>query len=150
MDNNQTPEAQPTKNEESIFSGEEFNTAGYDKHIRQARNALYIAAGILVINLVILIYGYNELYVEYIWIDVVIWSLFIAGFILLGLWTKKKPYYAIIGGLILYGLFIALNAFIDITTLYKGIFMKIIIIGLLVKGINDAKAAQEMKEQLKQ
>ena len=150
MENNQTPEAQPTKNEESIFSGEEFNTAGYDKHIRQARNALYIAAGILVINLVILIYGYNELYVEYIWIDVVIWSLFIAGFILLGLWTTKKPYYAIIGGLILYGLFIALNAFIDITTLYKGIFMKIIIIGLLVKGINDAKAAQEMKEQLKQ
>ena len=150
MENNQTPEAQPTKNEESIFSGEEFNTAGYDKHIRQARNALYIAAGILVINLVILSSGYNELYVEYIWIDVVIWSLFIAGFILLGLCTTKKPYYAIIGGLILYGLFIALNAFIDITTLYKGIFMKIIIIGLLVKGINDAKAAQEMKEQLKQ
>ena len=147
MENKQTPESQPAKNEESIFSGDEFNMEGYDKHIRQARNALYIAAGVLTFNLVILLFSYNELYVEYIWIDITIWTLFIAGFILLGIWTKKKPYYAIISGLILYGLFIALNAFIDVNTLYKGIFMKIIIIGLLIKGINDAKAAQEMKDQ---
>jgi hypothetical protein len=70
----------------------------------------------------------------------------IVGFIALGFWTKKKPYYAIIGALILYGLSIGINACLDISTLFKGIILKIIIISLLIKGLSDAKAAQEMQQ----
>jgi hypothetical protein len=84
---------------------------------------------------------------EYLWLDLLIWGAFIAGFIVLGFWTKKKPYYAIIGALILYGVFILLNAIFDVTTIYKGIIFKIAVIVFLVKGLNNAKEAQQMKDQ---
>ncbi len=147
MENSSTTEQGPENNSETIFTPEELSTAGYDKHIRQARNAIFVAAGILALNLIILIATVPDYY-DYLWIDLLIWGLFIVGFIFLALWTKKKPYYAIIGALILYGLFIGLNAWIDPATIFKGIIFKVVIIIFLVKGINDAKDAQQMKEQL--
>lgn len=147
MENNQSSSIDPQKKEESIFTGEDFSLQVYDKRIRQARNAIFIAAGVLGINLIILMFTVPEGY-EYLWVDLSIWGIFILGFIALGFWTKKKPYYAIIGALVLYGLFITLNALLDISTLFKGIILKIIIISLLIKGLKDAKDAQEMKEHI--
>jgi len=144
MENNKIPEETGENKNESIFNPDEFSLKGYDKHIRQARNAIFVVAAILVVNLVILGYSIPASY-DYFWMDIVIWGLFIAGFIFLGFWTKKKPYYAIVGALVLYLVFIILNAVLDITTLYKGIILKIIVIVILVKGINDAKEAQEMQ-----
>jgi len=143
MEDNKPQEITPENNSESIFTPEEFSIEGYDKHIRQARNAIFAAAGILLLNVIILAFTVPAEY-EYLWIDVLIWGLFIAGFIILGFWTKKKPYYAIIGALILYGILILLNAFIDITSIYKGIIFKIAVIVFLIKGIKDAKEAQNM------
>ncbi|MBC7934787.1 MAG: hypothetical protein H7Y86_05425 [Rhizobacter sp.] len=147
MEYKQTAE-QPDDSKPTIFSEEEFSMQGYDKHIRQARNTIFFVAGILVINVIILFSAIPAGY-EYLWLDLVIWGTFIAGFIFLGFYCKKKPYYAIIGALCLYGLFVALNAFLDISTLYKGIIMKIIIIVLLIKGLNNAKEAQEMEKNFK-
>lgn len=147
MENNNLPEQSPGKNTDTIFTEEEFSMRGYDKHIRQARNAIFIAAGVLLLNVIILTATVPSSY-EYLWLDLVIWGAFILGFVVLGIWTKKKPYYAILGALILYAAFIILNAAIDITTLSKGIILKIVIIVLLVKGINDAREAQRMQEQI--
>ncbi|HMI80112.1 MAG TPA: hypothetical protein VK484_15035 [Ferruginibacter sp.] len=147
MENSKLPEHDTEKNTETIFTEEEFSIKGYDKHIRQARNAIFIAAGILVLNLILLAVTVPDAY-EYLWIDILIWGAFIAGFILLGLWTKKKPYSAIVGALILYIVFIIFNAVLDVTTIYKGIILKIVIIILLAKGLNDARQAQRMQEQL--
>ncbi|MBC7866801.1 MAG: hypothetical protein H7X88_04635 [Gloeobacteraceae cyanobacterium ES-bin-316] len=144
MENKQPGDQSVNPNEESIFSPEEFSLKGYDKHIRQARNAIFAVAGLLVINLVILCFSLPDGY-EYLWLDFSIWGVFIAGFIWLGFYTKKKPYYAIIGALCLYAAFIALNAVLDITTLYKGLLFKIITVVVLFKGINDAKEAQELQ-----
>lgn len=146
MENKEITDPVPENNTETIFSGDEFKLQGYDKHIRQARNAIFVTAGILVLNLFILAATVPDSY-DYLWIDFTIWGLFIAGFIALGIWTKKKPYYAIIGSLILYAVFIILNAVFDITTVYKGIIFKIIIIVLLIKGLNDAREAQQLKQQ---
>ena len=146
MENSQLPEETLENNSETIFSDQEFSMEGYDKHIRQARNAIFVAAGVLVFNLVVL--AATTAYYEYLWLDYTIWGAFIAGFVLLGFWTKKKPYTAIICALVLYVLFVALNAFIDITTIYKGIILKIVIISFLVKGLNDAKEAQQIKSQM--
>ncbi len=147
MENKPLDAPAPENNTETIFTEAEFSNEGYDKHIRQARNSIFAAAIILAINLIILAASVSDAY-EYLWLDFLIWGIFIAGFIFLGFWTKKKPYYAIIGALILYGLFIALNAWIDPSTIIKGIIMKVVIIVFLVKGINDAKAAQQMRDQL--
>jgi peptidoglycan/LPS O-acetylase OafA/YrhL len=147
MEDNKAPEQNADNNSETIFSGEEFSMQGYDKHIRQARTAIFVAAGVLAINLLILSFTVPDSY-EYLWIDISIWGAFIAGFIILGIWTKKKPYTAIISALILYVVFIVLNALVDITTLYKGIILKVIIIVLLIKGLGDARQAQRMQEQM--
>lgn len=147
MEDNKPKEITPENNTETIFTPEEFSIEGYDKHIRQARNAIFLAAAILLINLIVLAVSVPSEY-ELLWLDVLIWGAFIAGFIILGFWTKKKPYYAIIGALILYGLFILLNAAIDISSIFKGLLFKIAIIVFLVKGIKDAKEAQEMKAHL--
>ena len=49
----------------------------------------------------------------------------------------------------LYILLITLNAYFDISTLYKGLILKIIIIVFLVKGLGDAKEAQYMQDQIR-
>ncbi len=147
MENNKIPEETGQNKTESIFSEEDFSNQGYDKHIKQARNAIFAVAILITISVLFLAFN-NSDYNEYIWLDVLIYGVFVAGFVFLGLWTKKKPYYAIVGALILYALFIALNAALDITTLYKGIILKIIVVVLLVKGINDAKETQERKEMI--
>lgn len=145
MENNKT-EIQPDEpNQESIFSPEEFSLKGYDKHIRQARNAIFAVAILLFINLLVLCFTISEDY-EYLWIDILLWGVFIAVFVMLGFWTKKKPYYAIIGAICLYIIFIVLNAIFDISTLYKGIIVKIIVFVFLIKGINDAKEAQALQQ----
>lgn len=144
MENSRLPEPTEENNSATIFSAEDFSLQGYDKTIRQARNAIFIAAGVLALNLIVLAATVPDSY-EYLWLDFVIWGAFIAVFIVLGIWTKKKPLSAILGALILYAVFIIINAAIDISTIYKGIILKIVIIGLLVKGIKDAREAQRMK-----
>lgn len=142
-----TEEQLPNENlkEQSIFSEEDFSVDIYDKHIRQARNAIFACAGILLVSIIMLLAttpaGFAEL-----WIDILFWSVFVIGFIVLGFWTKKKPYTAIVCALILYGLCIAINGFLDPMSIVKGIIFKIIIISLLVKGLSDAKAAEQMQD----
>ncbi len=145
MENNKDQQLPEMENNTSIFTENEFSTAGYDKHIRQARNAIFWVAGLLTLNVAILFTGADELN-EYMWLDLLIYGAFIGGFIFLGLFTKKKPYTAIIIALILYTLFILLNAAIDPTTIFKGILFKIVTYVFLIKGINDAREAQEMKK----
>jgi prepilin signal peptidase PulO-like enzyme (type II secretory pathway) len=145
MNPSTTPETANSESTGTIFSSDEFSLQGYDKHIRQARNAIFAVAVLLTINLLMLVGSAPQGY-EYLWMDIALWSVFIAGFIFLGFWTKKKPYYAIVGALCLYALFMMLNAALDISTLFKGILFKIIIVVLLVKGINDAKEAQELQK----
>ncbi len=145
MENQETQPILPSEHEESsIFSEDDFSVGIYDKHIRQARNAIFVTAGLILLSVIILMFNLPEVY-EYLWVDLLFYGTFIGGFVALGFWTKKKPYNAIIGALILYGAYIAINAYLDIKTLYSGIILKIIIISLLVKGLSDAKAAQEMQ-----
>lgn len=146
MQQNDPEEIKKEDNASTIFSEQEFSMEGYDKHIRQARNALFIAAGILLLNAVILFAQY-PLDIEFMWLDYLLWVIYIGGFIALAFWTKKKPYYAILGGLILMGVFIGINAYIDPSTIFGGIIFKIAVIVFLVKGLNNAKEAQQMKEQ---
>jgi len=145
MENNNLENQATDQNQETIFSPDEFSLKGYDKHIRQARNAIFAVAILITLSLVILCFTIPEGY-DYLWIDILIWGVFIAAFVVLGFWTKKKPYYAIICAICLYAVFIGMNAVFDITTLYKGIIFKIIVIVLLFKGINDAKEAQALQK----
>jgi hypothetical protein len=135
------------KNNETIFTEEEFSTQGYDKHIRQARNACFIAAGLLAVNAILLFSKY-PLDIEVMWLDYLLWTIYIGGFIFCGIYTKKKPYTAIIIALCIFALFIIVNAVIDPSTIIGGLLFKIAIVITLIKGMQDAKAAQQMKDQM--
>ena len=146
MENNKEHQDESAaENNVSIFTEEEFSTVGYDKHIHQARNAIFWVAGLLTVNVAMLFMREGEAY-EYMWLDFLIYGGFIGAFIFLGFFTKKKPYTAIIMALILYTLFILLNAVIEPITLLKGILFKFITYVFLIKAINDAKEAQEMQK----
>ena len=45
------------------------------------------------------------------------------------------------------GIFILINALIDPLTIISGIIFKIAVIVYLIKGLGDAKEAQQMKEE---
>jgi peptidoglycan/LPS O-acetylase OafA/YrhL len=131
----------------SIFSEEEFSSPCENKQIRHARNAMYFAAGALLLNLILQI-AVTDVLDEFIWIDYFIWGAFIAGFVTLAIWTNKKPYTAIILAIILFVLFIVLNAILDIQTIFRGIIMKVIVIIYLTKAVNDAKEVQRYREMM--
>ena len=135
-------ENEVVKNEESIFTDDDFAVDIYNKRIKNAQIAIFAAGGLLLINLIIL-WATNKTVGDYIWFDIALWTCFIVGFVLLGVWVKKKPYYAIIGALILYAAFIGINALLEISSLWSGIILKIIIISTLISGLSDAKDAQE-------
>jgi hypothetical protein len=146
MENNNGTEKKPENNTETIFDDQQFTMEGYDKHIRQARNTLFICAALLLLNAINLFSKY-PFDIEIMWLDYLIWAVYIGGFVTLGFWTKKKPYYAIIGGLMLLGIFIIINAIIEPTSIFGGFIFKIAVIVFLFKGLGDAKEAQEIKEQ---
>lgn len=146
MEENKQHEINTEKNTETIFSGNEFSMQGYDKHIRQARNACLLAAGLLLVNAIILFAQY-PFDIELLWLDYLLWALYIGGFIACAIWVKYKPYYAIIGGIIVLALFIVINAIIDPSTIIGGWLFKVGIGVALYKGLQDAKQAQQMKEQ---
>ncbi|MES2777635.1 MAG: hypothetical protein V4722_25885 [Bacteroidota bacterium] len=129
--------------QDTIFKDGEFSLEGYDKSIRNARTALFVVAGMQLLFGIIIgaMQGGDEA------IIVIVEAVVLAAiFFGLGMWTKSKPYTAIVTGLVLFvGLHI-LNAVIDPASIGQGIIMKVVIIVYLAKSINDAKEAQEMKK----
>lgn len=146
MEDNKPTEINPGNNTETIFSNDEFDTGMYNKHIRQARNACFITAGLLLVNALFLFSKY-EFDFELLWFDYMLWTVYIGGFVALGFWTNKKPYYAIIGALVLMGVFIVINAILAPLSIISFWIIKLAIIVTLVKGLQDAREAQAMKEQ---
>ena len=69
-------------------------------------------------------------------------------FLAFGLWTKKKPYTAILAALIFYGLLLLADAIYDPTSLLRGVIMKIFIVVYLIRGLDQARDAQRLKEAL--
>jgi ABC-type enterobactin transport system permease subunit len=59
----------------------------------------------------------------------------------------KKPVAAIISGMVSFVLVQLLAVFEDPTNVYKGIIIKIIIIGYLVKGLQSAFEAEKIRKQ---
>ena len=147
MENDNQPEIKPENNTETIFDEQEFSMEGYDKHIRQARNACFISAALLLINAIFLFSKY-PFDISIFWLDYLLWAIYIGGFVFCAFLTKTKPYTAIIGALCVFALFVIVNAIINPASILGGIIFKIAICVTLIKGLSDAKEAQQMKAQM--
>ncbi|MBN9295679.1 MAG: hypothetical protein J0I41_01655 [Filimonas sp.] len=113
---------------------------GYDKPIKKARNILFVIAALQVISILFVMKDLEDL-VLYFTIGIM---LVVAGiFFGLALWTKRKPYTAIIIALVIYvGLWL-LDGFFDPTSLFRGIILKAIAVGLMISALGNAKEVQQ-------
>jgi hypothetical protein len=145
-DKTNTPEE--NKSEDAIanyYEGvKELEMQGYETGIKKARTALFVTAGLLLLGEVI-----SASINNYEWTPVLIGIIaFEVGiFVALGLWTKTKPYAAIVTGLIIFILLQVVTAILtDPTALFKGIIVKVIIIVYLAQALKPAKAWEDAKQ----
>jgi hypothetical protein len=120
---------------------------GYEIGVRKARNTLFAVAGLLFVSELINLYSSGLSLSDLTGLGWLIIIGEILVFVGLALWTKTKPYTAILIGLILFIGLIALSAFVDINTIYKGIIVKAIVIIYLIKSLNDAKSLEAAKKE---
>lgn len=129
----------------TIFTGQEFTTADYDKKIRNARTAIFVVGGAqLLLGSILAFTGPEEDRMLSLGICVFLAAVFIG----LGFWTKKKPYAAIVTALCLYVGLIILAGIDEPETLVRGIILKVVIIVYLAKGLCNAKEAERMRSSL--
>jgi len=72
----------------------------------------------------------------------------VIGLVFAGLafWTKYKPYAALLMALVIYvGIFL-LSAVLDPGRIVSGLIIKVVIVVLLVRGISNAKEAEDLKK----
>jgi len=136
----QTTPTEPV--EESIFSEEDYSMEGYDKHVRNARIGLYVLAGLMLLT-IFAVDDKDDLSGK-ITIGFIV---FIAGvYALLGYWSNKRPFTAILTGLILFVSLQVLNAIADPSTLLKGWYIRIGIPIYFILGLRNAKDIQDRRK----
>lgn len=126
---------------------------GYELAVKKARNALFWAGGLIFLGEMIAMYreglGFQPVFL--------VVALVEAGiFIGLAFWTKKKPYSAVLTGLIAFIAIILLAVITNgmaegsagvLKALFGGILVKIIILVNLIRPLKDAKALQDARKQ---
>jgi hypothetical protein len=78
-----------------------------------------------------------------------------AAFIMIGIWTKKKPYTAVMTGLIIFVVMLIFSAYQGLEmgaregiakSLVSGALVKLIIFVTLIKAVNDARELQKAQK----
>jgi len=128
---------------------------GYELRVRKARNALFWAGGIILVweLIAMAIAG-----VEFTFEAFLIIAPFVIGFVLLGIWTKRKPYTAIIIGICLFFGYWAFVVWANVMygdgvdifkAVISGWWVKLIILVNLFRPLQDAKELQRAKDEKK-
>lgn len=154
MTNDNTNNSNEQKSVIADYANEinQIRMEGYERAIRKARNALFWAGGLIafweIFAMIRSGVGFEPISFGF---AIIIGGVFIA----LGFWTKKKPYTAIITGLIVFiayiGLVVLANTLVEGSTgllkgIFSGIIVKVIILVNLILPIKDAKELQEAKK----
>jgi hypothetical protein len=129
-----------------LLEDDDLSMEGHDKPVKKARNVLFVLAGIqLVFGIIIAMqqYGIARIISMAIYIGVA------TVFFLLGLWTRHKPYTAIITALCIYGSLVLIDLIIDPVNILRGILIKIAVFALLISALSNAKEVQQWKDSLK-
>ncbi|MFD1257786.1 hypothetical protein ACFQ3S_13340 [Mucilaginibacter terrae] len=135
-----TPDEQQQFLNEREISQIDFDT--HEKQISQAGKTLYWIAGLMFLGDLLML-GVSRHYDK---VSLTLgFSAIVSGiFVGLGYWSRTKPTAALITGLCIFILIQLLAAIGDPVSIVKGIFLKIIIIGYLIKGIKSSVEADKM------
>lgn len=114
------------------------------KRVKNVQILLYILAGINVVVGSIYTFGADEsLFVDGL-------ASLVTGLVFIGcaVWVNKQPLTGILAAFVFWIVLQLLTAVLLPESIFRGILIKIIIIGVFVKGINSAKDAAKYSEQL--
>ena len=127
---------------ETIFS-EIYDLEPYERTLKNARIWLYVIAGLQFIMGII---EYNREDDPVIgWTAFGIDAFIAVGFLVLALWSRKKPVPAFTIALVSYIVLHVGFSILDPSNLVRGIIIKILVIVALVKANRDARKYEEMK-----
>jgi hypothetical protein len=117
----------------------------FNDKVRKAGNVLYYLSGIFVVSGMIFYFLKKDSPDA---IATLITNLILAMlFLALGGYSRKKPLACIISGLCLYAIILVLDAIVDPVSIVRGIFLKIVIVGLLVKGLKSAIEIEKIRKE---
>lgn len=137
---------EPLPVDSAIFpSLNEIEREEYERGIRKARNVLFFVGVLMfVVDSVMLAAQWNATTSLEATITIVLDVIFLAAFIGLGLWSKRKPYAALLTGLILFCAIQLLAMIGDPANIYRGVILKVVVVVALVSGIKKARRLQEL------
>ncbi|WP_152558158.1 zinc ribbon domain-containing protein [Altibacter lentus] len=102
------------------------------KRIKSARNSLYVVAGLSLFWGLIYFFRFEDS------ATLIATGILAVIYLALGYWSQKRPLIALVLGLLVFLTIVVIDAILDPSTIYKGIIIKILVIGYLAKGINSA------------
>lgn len=118
-----------------------------DKVVSNAKRALWIIAGLMTVVALgmYLVAGADAPGAT----AMLITNLIVAGiFVALGFWANEKPFTALLSALILYVTLYLYGVIVEGQNPVGGILVRVIIVVYLVKGINSAREAEQLKKEL--
>jgi hypothetical protein len=128
--------------QDSIFNESDFSLKGYDKHIRRARTILYVIAGFQVLGIFL---SFRLSGTEML-VTMIVYGIFALIFAGLAIWTKQKPFLALLIALILYVGLVVGDAIFEPSSIAKGILLKAVFIALLITGVIQGKEAEDLRK----
>jgi len=134
-----------TSNQQATIFNNLIDADEYEKKFKSARTWIYVIAGF---QFAMGIFEFIKEEETVAWIALGIdWTVALI-FLLLGLWSRKKPAAAFLSALIFYLAMVTAFAAIDISNVLKGIIFKILIVIALVKAYNTAREYENMKKAI--
>ena len=134
-----------TSNQQATIFNNLIDTDEYEKKFKSARIWIYVIAGF---QFAMGIFEFIKEEESVAWIAMGIdWAVALI-FLFLGLWSRRKPAAAFLSALIFYLVIVTAFAAIEISSLFKGIIFKILIVIALVKAYNNAREYENMKKAI--
>lgn len=138
-------ESTEASNQQPTIFNNLIDTVEYEKKFKTARIWIYVIAGF---QFAMGIFEFMKEEETLAWIALGIdWTVALI-FLLLGLWSRRKPAAAFLSALIFYLVMITAFAAIDISNVFKGILFKIFIVIALIKAYNNAREYEKIKEAI--
>jgi hypothetical protein len=150
---NQTMLPSPTEDvlTDHIREVRQIEREGYELGVKRGRNALFWIAGLMVVADMLIAYGKDELNLALVGLVAGIASIFTG----LGFLTRKKPYIALLSGMVLYiGLWATDLVFslragsFNGTTAFSGLIVRIVFVIFLARALPDARKLERILREL--
>ena len=114
------------------------------KNLQRAQLILFAIGGLNFITVAVQYYNWR-IFDPWIMAEPLFLGLAFTG---LGAWSTKKPYPAIITGLVLYGLLWLLGAIVSPVTIFSGLIIRIFIVTGLVVGFKSAREYKRLQNEI--